>query len=198
MPYTIFDTPLIQPALRLAARVFLRLMGWRASGDRPAPRKFVLLAAPHTSNLDFPLMMAFAFVYRLKIHWMGKASLFRGIRGPVVRWLGGIPVERSAPKGLVGETIRRFEENDDLIVVIPPEGTRGKGEHWKSGFYHIARGAGVPVVLGFVDYARKRGGFGPAIELSGDTEQDMSVFRAFYEPVGARHPERKSAIRLAP
>lgn len=198
MSHTIFDTPIIAPLMRLLAHGYLWIIGFKLEGPRPEARRYILLAAPHTSNMDFPITMALAFAYRIKIRWMGKKSLFRGVRGPVTRWLGGISVDRNAPNGLVGQIIDHFNAREDLAVVIAAEGTRGKAEHWKSGFYHIARGANIPIVPGFVDYKRKRGGFGEAITLTGDMAKDMDVFRAFYEPIGARFPERKSKIRFAP
>jgi len=196
MKYTIFDTPVVNPCTRVLAQLFLKLLGWKAQGERPTPRKYVMIAAPHTSNWDFPLMMAFAFLYRIPIHWMGKDSLFPGLIGPLAAYLGGIPIDRTKPGGMVEQTIESFNQNDDLVVAVPPEGTRRKTEAWKSGFYHIAHGAGVPVVPGFLDFGRKVGGFGPAVHLSGDIEEDFTQFRDFYCDITAKFPDKKSDIRI--
>lgn len=194
--HTIFDTPILRTITRWIALLYLRIIGWEPSGEVPSDPKFVLIAAPHTSNLDFPIMMAIAFYFGAKIHWIGKDSLFPWLVKPVARYLGGIPVDRSKPGGMVGETIRTFDEAERLIIVVPPEGTRGKSKGWKSGFYHIAYGAGVPVSCGFLDYKTKKGGFGPTIHLTGNIDADMEKIREFYQGISARYPERYSPIQI--
>ena len=196
MTHTIFDTPIVSSLTRLASLVFLRAIGWRPGGSAPEPPKFVLVAAPHTSNFDFLLLMAFAFRFHVKLHWMGKDSLFRGIRGPVTRYLGGIPIDRSKSSGVVAQTIELLRVSERLVITVPVEGTRRKGDSWKSGFYHIARGAQVPVVLGFLDYSKKVGGFGPVVTLTGDIESDMELISEFYADIGAKFPEQKTEPRL--
>ncbi|MEZ4290735.1 MAG: lysophospholipid acyltransferase family protein [Myxococcota bacterium] len=181
---------------RLLARWFLRMTGWTTSGARPAPRRYVLIAAPHTSNWDFPYLLAFAAVYDIPIAWMGKHTLFRFPLGPIMRALGGVPVRRHAREQLVEAMARTLGEHDELALVVPVEGTRARTEHWKSGFYHIARRAGVPIVMSFLDYAQRRGGFGPAFEPSGDVVRDMDHVRAFYADKQGLFPERFGPIRL--
>ena len=198
MRHTIFDTPVVNRLTRVASLVFLRIIGWRPGGEAPKPKKYVMIAAPHTSNWDFLLMIALAFLFRVKLYWMGKDSFFRGPLGPVVKYLGGIPIDRSKSTGMVGQSIEKFQESARLAIAIPPEGTRKKVRYWKSGFYHIARGANVPIILGFLDYAKKVGGFGPAVVLTGDVEADMAIIRDFYADIGAKYPEQKSCPRLAP
>lgn len=141
-------------------------------------------------------MRLIAFAHGVHVHWLGKASLFRAPLGWLLRPLGGIPVDRTAPGGLVGTVAERFRDEPDLVVVIPPEGTRGPAPYWKSGFWHIARAAGVPVVLSFLDFERREGGFGPAVPMSGDPRADMAPIRAFYADVSARFPERVGPMRL--
>ena len=181
---------------RGVALLFLRATGWHPEGERPSAPRFVLIAAPHTSNWDLAYLLALSVVFELRVHWMGKHTLFRGPMGNVMRALGGIPVVRHERLNMVDAMAVQFQERDSLALVVPAEGTRGRTEHWKSGFYHIARQAGVPVVMGYLDYARRRGGFGPALELTGDVKRDMDQVRAFYDGKTGRHPERFGPIQL--
>jgi 1-acyl-sn-glycerol-3-phosphate acyltransferase len=127
---------------------------------------------------------------------MAKDSLFRGPQGILLRALGGIPIDRSKNNNVVDATVRSFAENDALVVLIPPEGTRKAAQYWKSGFYHIARKANVPVGLGFLDYARKRVGIGPLLTLTGDLKHDMDQVRAFYADKAPKHPALYTPPRL--
>lgn len=185
-----------RPVRRLLARLFLAITGWKPEGERPVPDRFVLIAAPHTTNWDFPYLLAFAEVYGVRVSWIGKHTLFRWPFGPLMRALGGIPIRRHKRENQVEVLARLFEARDTLALVIPAEGTRDYVEYWKSGFYHIARRADVPIVPSFLDYARKRGGFGPALEATGDVTRDMDRIRAFYAGRQGRFPERFGRIRL--
>ncbi|MBE5528380.1 lysophospholipid acyltransferase family protein [Laribacter hongkongensis] len=180
MQYTVFDTPILRPLLALVARVGLRLSGWRVEGQFPADPRYVLIGAPHTSNWDFPLALGVCFACNVKIYWMGKSSLFRGLAGPVMRWLGGIPVNRDKPGGLVGQMITAFGRQPELVLAIPPEGTRSRVSEWKTGFYYIAQRAGVPVLPVYVDGARKVVGIAPLFYPTGDLEGDLPKIRAIY------------------
>ena len=124
MHYTIFKTPLINTVMRWISALILRMLGWRVDSKAANVEKCVLIAAPHTSNWDFPIALMICFVLRLDVYWMGKASLFPPVLGRVMRWLGGIPVDRSQSGNLVQGTIDAFKQNDKLIVIVPPEGTR--------------------------------------------------------------------------
>ena len=183
--------------LKLLARWFLRLTGWKQEGAKPAAKRFVLIAAPHTSNWDLAFLLAFAACYDLRISWMGKDVLFRPPLGWLMRRTGGIPIVRHERGGMVAQAARMLTSAKELMLVVPAEGTRGHVSHWKSGFYHIARTANVPIVLGYLDYARRRGGFGPAIEATGDVRADMDRIRAFYADKVGRHPDRFGEVRLA-
>ena len=196
--HTFFDTPILSHFLHRVAGLILRVIRWRALGETPTPDKYVLIAAPHTSNWDLPIMLTFGFYYGVKIYWMGKESLFRGIYGPIMRYLGGIPIDRSKPGGMVGQTIAKFNESERLVIVVPPEGTRQKALYWKSGFYHIAHGANIPIVLGFLDYGRKEGSLEGLLKPTGDIDADMAVIREHYADIQARHPEKKSPVELSP
>lgn len=175
---------------------FLRVAGWRTEGAPPEEKRFVLIAAPHTSNWDLPFMLAFSFVYDVPVRWMGKHTLFEGPGGWFLKMLGGIPIFRSERKNMVDQMIEHFEANDTLVLAVPTEGTRSRVPFWKSGFYHIARGADVPIVPSFLDYSRRRGGFGPAVHPSGDIERDMATFRAFYADKVGKFPEKFGPVRL--
>lgn len=166
--------------------MFLKMLGWRVEGEIPSIKKFVIIAAPHTSNWDFPITLAVAFALKVKIYWMGKAAMFRWPFGALLRWLGGIPIDRSRTHNMVDQSVQAFQERDNLIMVVPPEGTRKKVSYWKTGFYHIARGAGVPIVLGFLDYRRKAGGIGPTFFPTGRIEEDLNQIRAFYAAIAGK------------
>jgi 1-acyl-sn-glycerol-3-phosphate acyltransferase len=175
---------------------FLWLTGWKPEGRRPAARRFVLIAAPHTSNWDLAFLLAFARMYDVRVSWMGKHSLFRGPMGWLMRRLGGIPVRRDRSNDLVAQMATVIDASDSIALTVPAEGTRGYTTHWKSGFYHIARKANVPVVLGFLDYARRRGGFGPELILTGNVREDMDEIRGFYADKQGRFPELEGEILL--
>ena len=187
--HTIFDTPIVAPICRLIAKFLLFIAGWKRGEEAPKIDKYVLIAAPHTSNWDFYFTLLLAFEYKLKIFWMGKDTLFKGVLGPVMRWLGGISVNRSSSNNLVGQTIDAFKQNDKLVVTVPPEGTRGKVSYWKSGFYHIAHGAGVPIVLGYLDFGRKIGGLGPVFHPTGDFEKDLAEIKKLYAPIKGKYSD---------
>jgi 1-acyl-sn-glycerol-3-phosphate acyltransferase len=181
---------------RLLARLFLSATGWKPDGEHPAATRYVLIAAPHTTNWDFPYLLAFAEHFGLQISWLGKASLFRGPFGPVMRALGGIPIERSRSAHRVADMARIFSEREALGLVVPAEATRARTEYWKSGFYYIALTAGVPIVMSYLDYARKVGGIGPAFMPTGDVAHDMDAVRRFYADKQGKYPEAFGPVRL--
>ena len=180
MQRTLFTTPLVSPLLKLVARLGLKLVGWKAVGTPPVEKNFVLVAAPHESNFDLALLLAIAFVLEFKLYWMGKDTLFTGPLGPIMRWMGGISVNRSKTNNLVEQMVLNFDEMEELVLTVTPEGTRSHVDSWKTGFYHIALGAKVPIALGFVDYEKKRGGFGPICYPCGDIEKDLETIQSFY------------------
>jgi 1-acyl-sn-glycerol-3-phosphate acyltransferase len=182
-------------AARLLGRLYLRLCGWRLAGVLP-PRSAVVVAAPHTSNWDLPFMLAVAYALGVKPSWLGKRELFRWPFGGVMRWLGGIPVDRSARGDMVRQAVSEFRDGDGLFLVIPPSGTRGRAEAWKSGFYHIARGARVPIACAYLDYAARVGGIGLVLTPSGDVRADMDQMRAFYAPIRGKYPAQETPVRL--
>ncbi|MCP5044136.1 MAG: acyltransferase [bacterium] len=182
--------------LKWLGRNFLRLFGWDTEGGRPVESRYVLIAAPHTSNWDLPFMMAMAWAYEMKISWMGKHVLFSQPHGWFFRWLGGIPIHRETRNNRVDQMAQEFANRDEFFLIVPAEGTRSYTANWKSGFYHIARNANVPIVMGYLDFSRKRGGFGPALFPSGDLTQDMNQIRAFYQDKLGKHPDLFGPVRL--
>ena len=195
MHRTIFDTPVVNTLLRAGSRLFLRINGWTVEGSLPPEAtKSVFIAAPHTSNWDLPYTLMVAFVLRLNIYWIGKSSLFRWPFGPVMRWLGGIAVDREKSNNLVAASADAIVKADGPVqLVVPPEGTRGRTRHWKTGFYYIALQARVPIVLAYMDYGRKRGGLGPIFKPSGDVDADMATIKRFYAPIQGRRTEKFGA-----
>jgi 1-acyl-sn-glycerol-3-phosphate acyltransferase len=191
---TIFDTPILTDLLRLLTRLLLRLSGWRVHGQVPDFPKFIVLGAPHTSNWDFMLMLAMGLTLRAKFQYMGKAELFRSPLGWFFRWCGGIPVERNKSVGLVEQMADRIQRSDHFILTIAPEGTRDKVNEWKTGFYHIARKANIPVVLGFVDGRNKTVGLGPTFHLTDNMQADIKAIQEFYAKMVGVHPHRTSEL----
>jgi 1-acyl-sn-glycerol-3-phosphate acyltransferase len=183
--------------MRLAlARCCLFLMRWKIAIQQPVPDRCVVIAAPHTSNWDFPVTMAMAEVEGVPMRWLGKAQMFNKVSSPILRAMGGISVERSSPQGLVGDLAAEFDRHERLALVVPAEGTRDAVEYWKSGFYRIAQQAGVPIVCAYVDKVTRTGGFGPVIMPSGDVRADMDEIRAFYADKTGLKPGRFNVPRL--
>ncbi len=191
MKTTIFTTPVIRHIIPYVSKTILFCMGWKAKGQLPDVPKCVMIAAPHTSNWDYFYTLNVAFILKAKIYAMGKQSLTEGPFGGIMKWLGIIPIDRSKSNNIVNITIEAFNDNDKLIVIVPPSGTRGKVTYWKTGFYHIANGAGVPISLGFIDYATKTGGIGPLIYPTGDIEADMKKIKEFYADIKGKYPEQQ-------
>jgi 1-acyl-sn-glycerol-3-phosphate acyltransferase len=170
---------------------------WTPVGGPPEAKKYVLIAAPHTSNWDFVWLLAFARLHGMRIQWVGKHTLFKKPFGTIMRALGGIPVKRDKRHSMVQQLVDALNAADSMCLVVPVEGTRKHVKHWKSGFYHIAREAKVPIVMSFLDYWGRRGGFGPAFFPSGDLSRDMNTLRAFYADKFGKYPHNCGNIRLA-
>lgn len=189
-----------QPAPGAFARAMGRLwfwwFGWEIEGRMPLTTRVVIIAAPHTTNWDLPFMLASAYQLGMRPSWLGKRQLFRFPFGWFMRMLGGVPVDRDKRTNLVEQAAKRFGDVDRLFLVVPPSGTRSRAPHWKSGFYHIARAAGVPIVCTYLDYGRKRAGVGPVLMASGDIPSDMAKIRAFYAPMKGKFPEKMTPVRL--
>jgi 1-acyl-sn-glycerol-3-phosphate acyltransferase len=170
-----------------------RRKGWAIEGSKPQVRRAVILGVPHTSNWDFVFFLGTTHHFGIEPNFMGKVSLFRWPLRRFMFDMGGVPVDRSARGNYVDAMIAEFARREDFMLVIAPEGTRGGATKWRSGFYHIAVGAGIPVVCGWADHAAMRGGLGPPIDLTGDYPADMARIADFYRSVIPGHP-RLAAI----
>lgn len=177
------------PLIEWIGRTALKLMGWRIEGELPRLDKFVAIGAHHTSNWDFVIFIALKFVLRLNARWFGKHSIFRWPFGGLMRSWGGIPIQRHLSLNMVEQAIQGFRDNREFILVLSPEGTRKKVERWKTGFYHIALGAGVPIVPGALDFANRRVVIGAPFQPTGDAEADLQVLLAFFRPYVPKKPE---------
>jgi 1-acyl-sn-glycerol-3-phosphate acyltransferase len=198
MHYTIFDTPILTKILNELSKIILRICRWRKAGRLPGISKYVMIIAPHTSNWDMPVGLVIALSLGLKLKWLAKKALFRWPFGCFIKWLGGIPIDRSKSSNIVAQSIQTFQESNELVLVVAPEGTRRKTNYWKTGFYHIASGANVPIVMGFIDYARKEGGIGPTMLPTGDIEFDMQKIRLFYDNLTGKIPDKSTPAGIAP
>ena len=181
---------------RILARLYWTFSRWTLRSEPAPTRPTVLIGAPHTSNWDFVLMLAIAWRLGIPVRWLGKASLFAGWRGPIMRALGGIPVQRDDAARVGDEVVERVHAGEVFGLVVTPDGTRGGNEYWKSGFYRIARATGMPVTLGYVDRTTMTTGLGPTIDLTGDVAGDMDRIRAFYADKAGLRPERRTEPRL--
>jgi 1-acyl-sn-glycerol-3-phosphate acyltransferase len=176
----VFDTPVISQVLRWVSRLVLRLRRWRMVVHLPDTERFVAVFAPHTSYWDLPLMVMAAFANRVRGHWLGTHNLFRRPFGWFFRWLGGIPVDRTRSNGIVAVTVEEFATRGRFVLGVAPEGTRFPGRRWKTGFYHIAAEAGVPLVLVFLDTTTRTIGAGDWFVPTGDLDADAGRIRRFY------------------
>ncbi len=179
-------------------RATLDLLGWEVEGAAPEVQKYVIIAAPHTTSWDLPVTLGVAWVLGIDASWAGKHTLFEGPFGWFFRAIGGVAIDRRAKLDQVQQLVKMFQERERMVLVIAPEGTRGATGYWKSGFYWVARGAGVPIALGYLDYARKRGGVGDAFVPGDNLEADVERIRAFYSTVSGKYPERFTNIRFRP
>jgi 1-acyl-sn-glycerol-3-phosphate acyltransferase len=179
----------------LIGRVVYRLLGWKCVGETPSAAKYVILAAPHTSNWDGFFLLLAAAMLKLDFSFFGKNTLFKGPLGWFLRYMGGIPLDRSRNQSFVSQAVSWFDRHDRFALGVAPEGTRFLTPGWKTGFYYIALQARVPIVLGYIDYAKKEGGILPEVVIpTGDIEKDFAILARLYEPCVARYPERKSPI----
>ncbi len=179
------------------ARFVLRLFGWRTHVIPPRTSRYVLIGAPHTSNWDFVIILLLMAAESIPIRWMGKDTLFRWPLGIFWRSLGVIPVNRRERTNLVDQVASKFDEYDDLIIGLSPEGTRRKTSRWRTGFYYIALKANVPIVMAYIDYQNKVCGLGPSIKPTGDIQADFMVIRDFYSGIVGKHPHKQGRIGLS-
>lgn len=192
MHRTVFSTPIINTLLRAFSVGFLKLTGWKVEGSLPpGAEKSVLIAAPHTSNWDLPYTLMVAFALRLNIYWMGKEQLFKPPFRGLMMWLGGVPVVREKSSNVVEASILAIGQVEGPVqLIVPPEGTRDKTRYWKTGFYYIALGAKVPIVMAYMDYKKKISGLGPVFVPSGNLDADMAAIKAFFAPFKGKNADQ--------
>ncbi len=180
--------------LKAVGLALLRLLGWRLDIHMPNLPKFVVIVVPHTTNWEFVIGISAVFVMQLRVNWWVKHTVARWPFKGIVTWLGGIPINRGAAQGMVEQTVEAFRTRPQLVLGLTPEGTRKRVEKWKKGFYYVACKAGVPIVLAYMDYARKVVAIGPVIWPSGDYTSDTAKMLEFYRTVTPRHPENYSGL----
>jgi len=187
---TVHDTPVIKTLMRLIALTIFKIAGWKAEGQRPDIPRYVIIAAPHTSNWDFLYTLCLVFIFRVKPQIMMKGDWFRGPLGPIFKWFGLRPIHRAKSNNVVAQSIKALQAHQELAIIVPPSGTRNKVMYWRTGFYFIAHGARVPIVLGYLDYERKVGGIGPMVRPTGDIDSDMEGIRKFYANITGKYPKK--------
>jgi 1-acyl-sn-glycerol-3-phosphate acyltransferase len=181
---------------KFLAQQVLSLCGWRLEGSAPDAAQCVLIAAPHTSNWDFVWMKLMAWALEVPVSWLGKHTLFMPPFGGILKMLGGIPVDRRSNQNLVEQVTASLASARAMALAIPAEGTRSATPYWRSGFYHIASAAKVPIVLSYLDYGKRRGGIGLSLLPSGDMVADMDQIRAAYDGMQGKYPQLSGPIRL--
>ena len=193
----VLERPLARGFLPWLGAALLRLAGWKVVLAQPVPARCVAIFYPHTSNWDTVVGLCAKFMFGVRFRFVGKDTLFRvPLIGPLlVRW-GGVPVNRREPVGFIRQMQGEFARNAEFRLAIAPEGTRGRMPHWKSGFYRLARAAGVPLALAYADYPRREIGIGGYLDLTGDVAADMARIRAFYADKRGRRPENQGPVCL--
>ena len=182
--------------LKKFADFVLKLSGWTVDVTLPAEKKFVIIGAPHTSNWDLIITLLCIWSVQKKIHWVAKDQIFIGPFNYIFRRLGGIPVDRASANGFIRQIADRYKQQDELIIALTPEGTRAKTDHWKTGFYYIAKAANVPICLGFADYSSRTFGFGKMLYPGEDIEKDFEIIAAFYQDKKGLYPENQGPVRI--
>ena len=191
MKHTIFNTPILSGILRYVTSLIFWLVGWHVEGQLPDISKYILIGAPHTSNWDFVMFLGVIFHLGENVKFMGKAELFRSPLGWFFYWCGGIPVDRKKSQGLVEQMVTACEKSDKFILTIAPEGTRHYVTEWKMGFYHIAKKAGIPVVMAIVDGTKKTIRVGQVFYLTENMEADMKAIKGYFDGMAGINPRKK-------
>jgi 1-acyl-sn-glycerol-3-phosphate acyltransferase len=196
-PALVIERPLARGFAAWLGATLLAAARWKVVLAQPVPDRCVIIFYPHTTNWDTPIGLCMKFMTGLSVHFAGKDSLFRvPFVGPLLLRWGGVPVNRRERTGFIGEMSEQFRAHAVFRFAIAPEGTRGRTEYWKSGFYHLAREARVPLALGYIDYPKREIGVGAYVDLTGDLAADMARLRAFYAGKRGLHPQHQSPIRL--
>ncbi|MBA3871368.1 MAG: lysophospholipid acyltransferase family protein [Anaerolineae bacterium] len=191
-------TPEIYYFVSKLARFIFGVFGWRVTGEIPNFPKMLFIGAPHTSNWDGAVFYLFSLSVRAHIHFLGKHTLFKPPFGGLMRWAGGVPINRTTTVNAVDQVVEAFNAHERMALILAPEGTRSYTDHWKTGFYYIALKAQVPVVFAYLDYQRKLCGVGPHFMPTGDIDADFKLVQDFYKDKVGRHPEKQGPIVLPP
>ena len=178
------------------AKFILKILGWKVINELPDDKKYMLIAAPHTSNWDFPLGLIVKSSQKIKLKFLGKGALFDSPFGWFFRALGGIPVYRKKKLNMVDQMVQEFNSREQMILAMSPEGTRSYLDYWKSGFYHIAHKSGVPIAMATLDFGNKIVKLSSAFMPSGNIQEDMKIIKAFFENVKGKNPEKQGPIRV--
>lgn len=183
--------------LSLIAKLILWVGRWESSGHTPSEPKFIMLAVPHTAFIDGFWMVVAGIAFKIRPAFLVKEAYIKGLLGRVILFFGGIPVMSGAGANKVAETIEMINQKDIVKLVIAPEGTRIRRDHWRSGFYHIGLAADLPIYLSYLDYGKRKLGVHPEpVHLTGDMSADMEIIRQFYKGKRGRFPELQSPVRL--
>ena len=175
--------------MKTLSKFIFWISGWKTAGEVPQLKKYVAILAPHTSGWDLILGLCARYIFNLQISLMAKAEIFRFPFGPILRAMGGIPVDRSSSHNMVDQAVEIFKQRENFILAIAPEGTRAYAPKWKTGFYYIALKAQVPILLTYLDFANKVVGIGPTFYPTGNVEKDIEAIMDFYRPIKGKHPE---------
>lgn len=182
--------------MQLFSRFLLRLLGWQLDEQLPQTSRYVLIGYPHTSNWDFILGMLAKWSMNMPLNWVAKHSMFWGPFKPMFIAMGGVPLNRGKTSGFIQKNIELFEQREQFVLGIMPEGTRSKTDRWRTGFYHIADGAKVPIALAYLDYKNKILGVGKTIETTGDINADFEIIKAFYQDKTGYRPENQGDMKI--
>jgi len=182
--------------MKLLSRLILKLIGWKLDERVPETQRYVMIGYPHTSNWDFILGMMAKWAMSLPVNWVAKHSMFWGPFKPMFIAMGGVPLNREKTTGFIQKNVELFAQREHFILGLMPEGTRSKTDHWKTGFYHIAHGANVPIALAYMDYKNKIIGIGEVMQTSGDIHADFEIIKAFYNDKIGYKPEYQSDMKI--
>ena len=182
--------------LKAISLFILKLFGWSVEKNLPPDNKYVIIAAFHTSNWDFPLALLCLSAMGLKFNWVGKNTLFKWPFGIFFKSIGGIPVDRTVHTGFIKKIANLYDNYEKLTIALAPEGTRSKTEYWKSGFYYIALEANIPIALGYLDYPNKKLGVGKYFIPGGDIEKDLLIIKDFYKNKKGKYPKKQGNIQI--
>ena len=189
--------PRVPFIFRWIGKLGLWMLGWRVRGNVPPEEpKAIFIASPHTTNWDGVVMVLVSLAMGIRLSWLGKKSLFTGPKGILMRFAGAVPVDRSGGLDTVQQVAKTFKETDKIFLAVAPAGTRKKTNHWKTGFYHMAIAADVPIFCGYLDYSRGEGGVLSVVRPSGDIEADIERFQEIYADVRGGRPENETLIQL--